>query len=178
MLQNGSLLKIAVASLAIQTTSKIIKAKKPTLTVNMTKLIDSIFICSSVIFNISVSGVYVATKLGDMALTQVFGGIVISMIIPFTVTLLGYIRAKETKRTIISNGIILFYLLLELLLDYVLMIPFREMLAIHVPYIVVFYAALFSMIGVSFEKNKKMGYTVIVTFCILIGCLIFNLLPF
>ena len=143
----------------------------------MTKLIDIIFICSSAIFNISVSAIYIVTKLGDMALTQVFGGITISLIVPFTLTLLGYMRAKENKRTIISNGIVLFYLILELLLDYVLRIPFREILAIHVPYIIVFYAALFSMIGVSFEKNKKMSYSVIVTFWILLGCLIYNLLP-
>jgi hypothetical protein len=143
----------------------------------MTKLIDLVFICSSVILNISVSSVYVVTKLGDTALTQVFGGIAISMIAPFTITLLGYVRAKEKKKTIISNGIVLFYLILELLLDYVLQIPFREILAIHVPYIMVFYAALFSMMAVSYEKNKRMGYVVIATFWILIGCLIYNLLP-
>jgi hypothetical protein len=143
----------------------------------MTKLIDIIFICSSIILNISVSLVYVVTKFDDMALTQIFGGIAVSMIVPFTVTLLGYVRAKEKKRIVISNGIVLFYLLLELLLDYVLKIPFREILAIHVPYIVVFYAALFSMMAVSFEKNKKMGYVMIITFWILIGCLIYNLLP-
>jgi hypothetical protein len=143
----------------------------------MTKLIDAIFICSAVILNISVSLVYVATKLGDMALTQVFGGIAVSMIVPFSVTSLGYVRAKESKKTVISNGIVLFYLVLELLVDYILQIPFREILAIHVPYIVVFYAALFSMMAVSYEKNKKMGYVVIATFWILIGCLIYNLLP-
>jgi len=143
----------------------------------MTKLIDNIFICSSVVFNISVSGVYVVTKLGDMTLTQAFGGIVIFLIVPFSTTLLGYVRAKEKKKTLISNGIILFYLSLELVLDYILKIPFREILALHVPYIVVFYAALFSMIGVSLEKNKRLGYLVIMTFFILIACLIYNLLP-
>jgi hypothetical protein len=85
-------------------------------------------------------------------------------------------QGKGEKRTIISNGIVIFYLFLELLLDYVLKIPFREILAIHVPYIVVFYAAVFSMIGVSFEKNKKMGSAVIVTFLILMGCLMYYLL--
>jgi len=63
-------------------------------------------------------------------------------------------------------------------LDFVLRVPFREILIIHVPYIVVFYAALFSMIGVSFEKNKKMGYVVIATFLILMACLAYYLLPF
>jgi len=112
-----------------------------------------------------------------MALTQVFGGIAVAMIVPFAVTLLEYVRAKESKKTIVSNAIVLFYLVLELLLDYILQIPFREILAIHVPYIVIFYAALFSMMAVSFEKNKRMGYVVIATFWILIGCLIYNLLP-
>jgi hypothetical protein len=144
----------------------------------MNKLLDIIFVYSSVIFNISVSGLYVATKLGDMLLAQVCGSIVISLIVPFTITLLGYLREKAKKRTIISNGIILFYLFLELMLDFVLRVPFREILAIHVPYIVVFYAALFSMIGVSFEKDKKMGYVVAVTFLILMACLIYYLLPF
>jgi len=145
---------------------------------NMNKLMDIIFICSSVIFNISVGALYIATKLGNMILVQVCGAIVISLIVPFTVTLLGYVREKEKKRTIISHVIILFYLFLELLLDYILKIPFREILAIHVPYIIFFYAALFSMIGVSFDKNRKMGFVVTITFLILIGCLIYYLLPF
>ena len=143
----------------------------------MTKLIDFVFICASVILNVSVSLVYVVTKLGDLALTQIFGGVAVAMIVPFAVTLIGYLREKESKKTVISNAIVLFYLVLELSLDYILQIPFREILAIHVPYIVVFYAALFSMMAVSFEKNKRMRYVVIATFWILIGCLTYNLLP-
>ena len=144
----------------------------------MNKSLDAIFICSSVVFNISVSALYIAAKFGDMLLVQVCGGIVISLIVPFTITLLGYMREKAEKKTIISHVFILFYLFLELLLDFIFRIPFREILAIHVPYIIVFYAALFSMIAVSFEKNKKMGFVVIATFLILIGCLIYSLLPF
>ncbi len=143
----------------------------------MNKAVDVIFVFSSVVFNISVSALYVSTKLGDTLLVQVCGGIVISLIIPFTITLVGYIREKTGKRTIISNGIILAYLFLELMLDYVLRIPFREILALHVPYIIVFYAALFSMIGVSLEKNRKMGYVVVVTFLILMACLTYYLIP-
>ena len=143
----------------------------------MNRLLDLIFICSSIIFNVSVSILYVEAKLGDMAIVQVSGAIVLSLMVPFTITLLGYVREKAKRRTLISNGVILFYLSLELVLDYVLGIPFREILTIHVPYIIVFYAALFSMIGVSIEKNKKMASVVIVTFLILMGCLVYYLLP-
>ena len=68
----------------------------------MNKLIDAIFICSSLVFNISVSSLYIATKLGNMVLVQVFGGIVISLIVPFIVTLLGYFKEKANKRTMKS----------------------------------------------------------------------------
>ena len=145
---------------------------------NMSRLIETIFICSSIIFNISVSVLYIATKLDNILLVQVSGAVVLSLIIPFTITLLGYMKEKAKKRTIISHLFILFYLFLELLLDYILKIPFREILVIHVPYIIVFYAAMFSMIGVSFDKNRKMGSVVIATFFILIGCLIYYLSPF
>jgi hypothetical protein len=144
---------------------------------NMSELMDIIFVCSSIIFNISVSVLYIAAKLGNEVLVQVSGAIVLSLIIPFTITLLRYMKAKAEKKTIISHVFILFYLFLELLLDYILKIPFREILAIHVPYIIVFYAAMFSMIGVSFDKNRKMGFVVTITFFIVVGCLIYYLLP-
>jgi len=144
---------------------------------NMSELMDIIFIYSSIIFNVSVSVLYIATKLGNMILMQVCGAIVLSLIIPFTITLLGYVKEKAKKRTIMSHVFILFYLFLELLLDLILRIPFREILVIHVPYIIVFYAAMFSMIGVSFDKNRKMGFVVTITFLILIGCLVYYLLP-
>jgi len=140
---------------------------------NMIKLVDFIFICSAIIFNISVGLVYLATKFDNMLLLQVSGSFVIILIIPFSVTLYGYIKKDVNRRIIIQHIPILFYLFLELLLDYILMIPFRDILAIHIPYIIVFYVAEFSMIGVSFERNRKMGFVVLLTFLILIGCLIY-----
>jgi len=140
---------------------------------DMRKSMDIIFIGSSIIFNVSVSFLYIVTKLGNLELLRVFGIIVLFLIIPFTITLVGYIKEKEERKTIISLVIILFYLFLELLLDYILIIPFREIIALHIPYIIIFYAAVFCMIGVSFDKNKKMGFIVLVTFFILLGCLIY-----
>ena len=131
---------------------------------------DITFVFSAVIFNILVSVVYIATKFDLMALLQISGFIIISLIVPFAITLRGYLMEKAEKKVIISNSVILLYLLLELLLDYVLKIPFRDILALHIPYIIVFYAAEFSMMSVSYI-NRKAGFVVAVTFCILIGCL-------
>ena len=140
---------------------------------NMIKLMDFIFIFSAIIFNISVSLVYLSTKFDNMLLLQVSGSIVIVLIVPFSITLYGYLKKDAKRRIIIPHMVILFYLFLELFLDYILMIPFRDILVVHIPYIVVFYVAEFSMIGVSFDRNRKMGFVVLLTFLILIGCLVY-----
>ena len=139
----------------------------------MSKSLDIIFICSAIVFNISVGVLYIATKFDNVLLLRVCSVIVLSLTFPFAFTLLGYVKEKAEKKIIIPHLVILFYLFLELLLDYILAIPFREILAIHVPYIVVFYAADFSMIGMSFNRNRKMGFVVTLTFWVLIGCLVY-----
>jgi hypothetical protein len=82
--------------------------------------------------------------------------------------LLGYAKKEADKKIIVSNMLVLLYLVLELLLDYVLKIPFRDILVLHIPYIIVFYAAEFSA---RFNYNRKVGLVVASTFCILIVCL-------
>jgi len=139
----------------------------------MIKLMDFIFICSAIIFNISVSLVYLATKFDNMVLLQVSGSIVIVLIVPFSITLYGYLKKGVEKKIILPHIAILFYLFLELFLDYIFNIPFRDILVVHIPYIIVFYAAEFSMVGVSFDRNRKMGFVVLLTFLILIGCLVY-----
>jgi hypothetical protein len=137
------------------------------------KLHHLLFVGSSIIFNLAVSGVYITSKNGSPVFLKIFGIAVVLLIIPFTISLVGYIKIKAKKKIIISHIIILCYLFLEVMLDYVLKIPFREILALHVPYIIVFYAATFSMIGVARTISRKMGLLVLATFLILIGCLIY-----
>ena len=154
--------------------------KKNTRMDNLYKFNNLLFVISSIIFNLAVSGVYISSKIDAAKIDssvplKIFGGIVVLLIIPFIITFVGYIQIKAKKKIIISHIFILFYLFLELMLDYVLKIPFREILAIHVLYIIVFYAAAFSMIGVSRTISRKIGLLVMATFMILIGCLIYNL---
>jgi len=140
---------------------------------NIAKTLDIIFICSSIIFNISISFLYIAAKFDNAKVLQVLGAIVIFLIIPYTLILIGYLKQKEKRKITISLAVVLIYLFLELLLDFILMIPFRDILVLHIPYIIVFYAAEFSIISVSFDKNKKLGFVVLITFFVLLGCLIY-----
>ena len=151
------------------TTEKVVNSKL----IGLHKLNDILFISSAIIFNISVSGVYLASKFNNGGLLQTFGAIVVLLSVPFTISLIGFLKKKAEKKIIISLIIILLYLVLEIVFDYILKIPFRDILALHIFYIIVFYAAAFSMIGVSFNINRKIGFIVLTTFWLLIGCLIY-----
>lgn len=139
----------------------------------LSRVLDIIFIGASVLFFICISGIFLATKFGNAELRWVLGILVMCLIVPYTVILIGYVKEKPEKPVIISLGIILFYLFLELIWDYILRIPFREILTLHIVYIIVLYIASFNMIGVSFRINKKMGWLVTITFWISLGCLIY-----
>jgi hypothetical protein len=132
-----------------------------------------VFIASAIIFNLFVSAVYISTKFDSMELVKNLGYPFTFLIIPFGYTLYRFIKDKDERRVIISNAVIIVYLFLELLFDIILVIPFREILWLHVIYVLVFYAAEFSIIGVSFNLDKKMGFIVMFTFMILLGCLIY-----
>jgi hypothetical protein len=132
-----------------------------------------LFIASALLFNISVSGVYLATKLGNQTLQQGFGLLVVLLVVPFSIIFLGYLKEKAGVKILASLTIILLYLFVELLLDYILKIPFRDILLLHIPYIILFYAASFSILGISFNIHRNLGYAVTITFLFLIGCLVY-----
>lgn len=139
----------------------------------LSRVMDIIFIASAIIFFILVSGIFITSKFGYLVLRWVLGALVMFLIVPFTVVLIGNLKEKAEKPVIISLLVILFYLLLELTLDYILRIPFREMPALHIFYIIVLYVASFNMIGVSFRINWKMGFVVTITFWLSLGSLIY-----
>ena len=68
---------------------------------------------------------------------------------------------------------VLFYMLVELLLDYVFKAEFRKRKITHIPYIVLEYIALFGLIGVSFAIDRTWGFAVSIAFWVLLASLIY-----
>jgi len=140
---------------------------------NINNINEKVFLASAIIFNLLVSAVYVYTKSENIELVKTIGYPFVSLILPFSYTLIRFIKNNDETRVIISNALIIVYLFLELLLDKILVIPFRSFLWLHILYILVFYAAEFSIIGVSFNIDRKRGFVVLLTFMILLVCLIY-----
>jgi hypothetical protein len=131
------------------------------------------FVLSGVAFHLVIAGIYVASKHERFDLMRKLGYIVLAMAVPVSITLADFWMAGRPLKTLLYLGAILVYLLLELVLDHILKIEFRKKPAIHIPYIIVFYIACFSFIGVSFSLSNVWGYAVSVSFWILLASLIY-----
>jgi phosphatidylserine synthase len=136
---------------------------------------DLTFVLSAVIFNLLIMGIYITSRLERVKLRTLLGKITIGLGIPLSVVLVFYIIIGKPVRTLVYLAVILFYLIVELVLDFILKIEFREKPILHVPYIILFYAACFGFIAVSFSIDTSWGYAVSVTFWGVLASLIYLL---
>ena len=136
-------------------------------------LYDWVFVLCAVVFNLLIAGIFVAQKKDRQKLTRTLGILWLSLAIPLSVVFVRYLIAGREMWITICFGFILTYMLVELLLDYVFKVPFREKKITHIPYIILEYMALFGLIGISFDINRTWGLCVSIAFWILLGCLIY-----
>jgi len=136
---------------------------------------DLTFVLCAVIFNLLIIGVYITSKHERVKLRALLGKITIGLGIPLSVVLVAYVVGGKPLRTLVYLSFILLYLVLELLLDIILKIEFREKPILHVPYIILFYIACLGFIAISFSINTNWGYAVSVTFWGVLASLIYLL---
>ena len=134
---------------------------------------DLLFVLTAVAFNLLIAAIFIAQKLGKDKLVKTFGILWLWLIIPLALVFVAYWQTGKEARILLYFGLIFLYMLAELLLDYVFKIDFRSRLITHVPYIVLEYIALFSLIAIAFDVDQRWGMVVSICFWILMGSLIF-----
>jgi len=134
---------------------------------------ENLFFACTILFNLAISVLYIAVKLSYNKLILVTGAIAAIQIIPFAITSAISIRLKFGRKRILQNLTILSYLAIEVLFDYILKIPFREILWLHTIYIIVFYMAEYSMLNILWKLSRQKGILALVSFIMLIICLIY-----
>ena len=134
---------------------------------------DFMFVLSAVAFNLLIAAIFIAQKLGRDKLVRTFGILWLWLIIPLALVFVSYWQQGRETRILVSFGFVFLYMLVELLLDYVFKIDFRSKLVTHVPYIILEYVALFSLIVIAFDINQVWGWVVTICFWVLMGSLVF-----
>jgi hypothetical protein len=135
--------------------------------ITRTSRVDRLFVVTAIAFNLLISAIFITQNHQIVTLVRVFGTIWLLLCIPFAIVFLQYWKAGREPRMRIYLGVTFIYMFVELLLDYILKIEFRQMPAIHIPYIILEYLALFGLIGAAFAINRKWGVLVSLSFGIL-----------
>ncbi len=131
------------------------------------------FVITAVIFNLLITGIFIAQKQAKDKLVRRFGITWLLLAIPLTVVYIRYWTLSKPAWIMVYFSFILFYMLVEWLLDYVLKYDFRAKKITHITYIILEYIALFGLIGISFDIDRTWGFIVTGSFWLLLGGLIY-----
>ena len=121
-----------------------------------------VFICAN-LFNLFIVGIMLSRPFGLQRLERVVGILNILLIIPLMGAVFLNFTSGRDWWTYLLPLVMIAFLIVELLLDYVLKIPFRETRLLW-PYLGLFYLAAWMMIGYSFLVNRTFGFITLVTY--------------
>jgi hypothetical protein len=136
-------------------------------------LSDLVFLFCALSFNLLLAILFVAQKNGLTRAVRGIGIVWLLLAIPFTIVFARYLAEGRGLAVLVPLSLVLLYMLVELLLDFVFKVEFRRKWTTHVPYIVLEYIALFSLIRIAFGIDRTWGYLVSITFWILLASLIY-----
>ncbi len=134
---------------------------------------DLIFVSCAVLFNWLIVGVLITTKRDCPRWRTRFGAAFVILGIPFTAIFVHYLLDGRDAKIMLMLAGILLYIAVEFMLDYVLKTDFRSKPLMHIPYIILEYVALFSLIGISFSIDRMCGWIVAISFWAVLGSLIY-----
>ena len=134
---------------------------------------DLVFVFTAIAFNLLIAGIFVAQKKERPNLVRIFGILWLSLALPLAVVFIHYLVVGRPLWVMAYFGFIFLYILVEVLLDYILKIEFRQKWTTHAPYIILEYIALFGLIGISFSIDRTWGFLVSVSFWILLASLVY-----
>lgn len=136
-------------------------------------VIDLLFVVTAVAFNLLIAALFIASKKLHRKLMRVLGIAWLSLVIPLAGVFVFYALVGKNAAVLLALGGVFLYMLVEWLLDYVFKIDFRAKWSWHIPYIILEYVALFSLISIAFSIDRVAGSVVSISFWILMGSLIY-----
>jgi hypothetical protein len=116
------------------------------------------------LMNIIMVLIFLARARG-MAQINIIGVIWVAFIVVLSIVVFLNVRSRRKWWTIVLPSLLIAFLILEIILDYILRIDFRSTRLLG-PYLLLYYLALFGMIGYSFQIGKKFGFVTLVTYFI------------
>jgi hypothetical protein len=134
---------------------------------------EGVFLLSALAFNLLLAILFVAQKNGWTRAVRGIGTLWLLLAFPLVFVFARYLAEGRGLGILVPLALVLLYMLVEFLLDFVFKVEFRSSWKTHVPYIVLEYIALFSLIRIAFSIDRTWGYLVSIAFWILLASLIY-----
>ena len=127
------------------------------------RIIDiGLFVIANLI-NLLLIGIFLSRPKGLKKAEHILGLFVVAMILPVGVAIVLNILEKREWRTIFLPMILILFLKIELLFDYILKLNFRKTRLLW-PYLLLYYLAMMAMIGYSFSIGNTYGFVTLSTY--------------
>lgn len=139
-------------------------------------LVEGLFIITAFIFFISMISALLLMANKKFKTVRIFGWVLFALMIVVIVIMINFIIVSKDLRLIIYTLLIITYLLAEFLLDTVFKIDFRSKINLHIPYILLEYAACFSYVFGTLYIDNAIGWIVSFFFWAFLGVLIYYLI--
>jgi hypothetical protein len=134
---------------------------------------DRLFVVTALAFELLIIAILIAEKWQRHELVKALGILWALLAVPLVIAFVHDLMVGGDRWLVLSFGLIFLYMAVEIALDLVLRIPFRERPALHIPYIILEYGALFGLIHIAFTIGPTWGYAVAVGFWLLLATVIF-----
>ena len=99
---------------------------------------------------------------------EYFLGIVF-MVIPLMWMFVKAVEMSQPFIHMLQLGLMICFIIVELILDYILKLEFRQNQSIVIPYVTLFYASFGGMIGIASPSGKHWMLITIITFLIMVA---------
>ena len=115
------------------------------------------------LMNLMMVAIFLSRAGGNSDHVIIVGWVWVIFILVLTGVVVSNIRNGREGWTYVLPSIFIAFLILEIVLDYILKIEFRTTRLLG-PYLLLYYAAIFGMIGYSFRIGKKYGFITLITY--------------
>ena len=95
--------------------------------------------------------------------SSIVGVIWVGFIVVLSIVVVLNVKGRREWWTIALPSLMIAFLILELILDYILQIDFRNTRLLG-PYLLLYYAAILGLIGYTFQIGKRYGFITLLTY--------------
>jgi hypothetical protein len=127
------------------------------------QIVDTTVFLIANLVNVLIIGIMLSRPFGLMRLERGLGLAAIACALPMGIAAVLNAVDRREWWTVVLPSLLVTYLIVELMLDYILRLEFRKTRLLG-PYLLLFYLSMMGMIGYAFLANERYGFVTLATY--------------